>query len=128
MKKIGITLIAGLALTVTGPAISAQAGPTRWTVVHAEATASFYACRIPVSNGTTIKAYLDGDLVGVGAGIAVLNSAVVAEVALDGAAPAGEVFVPAATGYSLLAWMGSGGDIVGGSVTKSLAVTELARC
>ena len=90
MKKIGITLIAGLALTVTGPAISAQAGPTRWTLVHAEATASFYACRIPLSNGTTIRAYLDGDLVGVGAGIAVLNSAVVAEVALDGAAPAGD--------------------------------------
>ncbi len=130
MKKIGITLIAGLALAVAAPAASAQAAAPRWTLVDSQAGVSYYACRIPESNGTTIKTYLAGDFteVTVFAGLQVIGGGIVASVAVDEVETTGEVLVPAASGYSLLSWMAIGSETMDSYRSRDLSVTDLTHC
>lgn len=136
-KRTGIALVAGLAVTIAAPAISAQAaGPTtgHWSVMATFDAGSHNGCRIPDSQGNTINTYMTSAPEGVLAGLIVRDpsGAVVDQWSSLGSTdpmPSGSVYLPKGQGYTLTEWLLVGDGTSGGMGYSSITISnELARC
>lgn len=133
--KLGTTLIAGLAITIATPALSAQANTTGWSLMASDGSASHYGCRISDSTGSTVNTYLSGASAGVAAGLVVVDPKGVvvdswSSVGSIDPNPSGHVYLPGAKGYYVMEWFSvSVDEVTGGSISQKVSIQKtLAHC